>query len=279
MIIRPGNHQHQGARKEQQDAFGFSDLSDEAFVRHGGVLALVADGMGGLLEGAEASRLAIRAFLDSYAKKTADEPIEDALDRSLREANNAVHAFAIERNLAGNCGTTLVAVVAHESGVYWTHAGDSRLYMTDGQSLTPLTEDHIYANKLKKAVEKGLLEPEDTLAHPEREALTSYIGDRTIEIVGKGSLKSSPDGLPQNGFLLLLCSDGLYKTLSEEQILEAYSPDPEKWARTLVETTIAQKRRFQDNVTVLCLAAGTSAPDRSRLKNLQIEFMSPFSLM
>ncbi len=279
MIIRPGNHQHQGARKEQQDAFGFSDLSDEAFVRHGGVLALVADGMGGLLEGAEASRLAIRAFLESYAKKTADERIEDALDRSLREANNAVHAFAIERNLAGNCGTTLVAVVAHESGVYWTHAGDSRLYMTDGQSLTPLTEDHIYANKLKKAVEKGLLEPEDALAHPEREALTSYIGDRTIEIVGKGSLKSSPDGMPPNGFLLLLCSDGLYKTLSEEQILQAYSPDPEEWARTLVETAIAENRRFQDNVTVLCLAASVSVHCRSTLENLEIDLMSSFAMM
>ena len=260
MIIRPGNHQHIGSRKEQQDAFGFSDLSDAAFVKHGGVLALVADGMGGLLEGAEASCIAVFSFLESYGKKNADEPIEDALDRSLQEANNAVHAFALERNLARNCGTTLVAAVAHESGVYWIYAGDSRLYMTDGQSLTPLTEDHIYANKLKKAVEKGLLEPEDAFAHPERDALTSYIGDSVIEIVGKGCLRSSPDGLPLDGFLLLLCSDGLYKTLSEKQILETYTPDPEVWARTLVETTIAQKSLFQDNVTVLCLAAAPLYP-------------------
>lgn len=263
MMIRPGNYQHIGARKEQQDAFGFSDLSDVAFVRHGGVLAIVADGMGGLQEGAETSRIAVRAFLESYGGKNTDERIEDALDRSLREANNSVYAFSVERNLEGNCGTTIVAVVVHESGVYWTHAGDSRLYMTDGQSLTPLTEDHIYANNLKKAVEKGLLRQEDALVHPERDALTSYIGDRTIKIVGKGFLKSSPDGLPPNGFMLLLCSDGLYKTLSEKEILEVYSPDPEEWARALVKSAIAQKYRFQDNVTVLCLAAGALVPRRS----------------
>ena len=128
--------------------------------------------------------------------------------------------------------------------------------MTDGQSLTPLTEDHIYAQTLKHAVEKGMLRLEDALAHPERDALTSYIGDKTIRIVGKGSLKSSSEGLPPNGFMLLLCSDGLYKTLSENEILEVYSPEPEGWARTLVKSAIAQKRLFQDNVTVLCLSVG-----------------------
>ena len=268
MIFRPGNHQHIGARKEQQDAFGFSDLSDAAFVQHGGVLALLADGMGGLQEGATASRIAVRAFIESYTKKSADETIENALDRSLRGTNKAVYTFAVERNLAGNCGTTLVAVVVHESGIYWTYAGDSRLYVTDGQSLTPLTEDHIFANKLQKAVEKGLLEPEDALKHPERDALTSYIGNRTIEIVGKGCLKSSPDGLPPNGFILLLCSDGLYKTLSEEEILAVYSPNPEEWARLLVKRVIKQKRLFQDNVTVLCLAGGSLAPSRTKTKFL-----------
>ena len=264
MNIRPGNHQHIGSRKEQQDAFGFSDLTDAAFVRHGGVLAIVADGMGGLAEGGEAARLAVRTFLESYARKLPAETIEDALDRSILEANSAVRAFAAENGLSGNCGTTLVAAVVHESGVYWTHAGDSRLYMTDGQSLTPLTEDHIYVRKLDKAVEKGILEPEDALSHPEREALTSYIGGEEIETVGRGSLRSAPGGLPTDGFLLLLCSDGLYKTLPEERILEAYSPDPEEWARTLVDMTVAEKRLFQDNVTVLCLAAGTPPPRRQR---------------
>ncbi len=69
MKIRPGNHQHIGTRKEQQDAFAFSDLSDAAFVRHAGMLALLADGMGGLKEGGEASRLAIRAFRNPTPEK------------------------------------------------------------------------------------------------------------------------------------------------------------------------------------------------------------------
>jgi len=260
MKIRPGNHQHIGTRKEQQDAFAFGDLSDAAFLAHGGALAVLADGMGGLKKGGEAARLAVRVFVDSYLAKSADESMEDALERSIQEANRAVHSFAEEHGLEGSCGTTLVAAAVHESGVYWTYAGDSRLYMTDGQSLTPLTEDHVYAVKLDRAAARGRIEPEEALYDPQREALTSYIGARTIETVGRGSLRSAPGGLPDGGFTLLLCSDGLYKSLPEEKILEAYAQDPEEWARALIDAALARGLRSQDNVTVLCLAV---APDNS----------------
>ena len=109
MKILPGNHQHIGTRFEQQDAFAFGDLSDAAFLAHGGALAVLADGMGGLKKGGEAARLAVRVFVDSYLAKSADESMEDALERSIQEANRAVHSFAEEHGLEGSCGTTLVA--------------------------------------------------------------------------------------------------------------------------------------------------------------------------
>src|SRR5258708_1760599 len=95
MIFIPGNAQHIGSRQQQQDAFGFSDLSDAAFRKHGGILSVVADGMGGMAHGDAASKTALRSFLDAYLRKTETEPIPDALQRSLMEANQAVFREAV----------------------------------------------------------------------------------------------------------------------------------------------------------------------------------------
>ncbi|NCB25493.1 MAG: hypothetical protein EOM62_08480 [Bacteroidia bacterium] len=138
MKIFPGNAQHIGARKEQQDAFGISEISDIEFRSHRGVLAVVADGMGGLAEGGKASRLAVKTFLEAYSRKTVDEIIEKALERSILETNEAVYSLALEMGEKDNFGTTLIAAVAHKSGIYWIYAGDSRIYLTDGQALTQL---------------------------------------------------------------------------------------------------------------------------------------------
>ena len=74
MIVCPGNSQHIGARSSQQDAFGFSDKDDLAFVVHGGVLAVVADGMGGMANGGETSHFAGTAFLRAHTAKQGAEP-------------------------------------------------------------------------------------------------------------------------------------------------------------------------------------------------------------
>lgn len=252
MKIFPGNAQHIGARKEQQDAFGISEISDIEFRSHRGVLAVVADGMGGLAEGGKASRLAVKTFLESYSKKAADEAIEKALERSILETNEAVYSLALEMGEKDNFGTTLIAAVAHKSGIYWIYAGDSRIYLTDGQALTQLTEDHVYGRKLKKAVEKGLLDYDVPLSHPDREALTSYIGAESISEIGKG-FYSGP--LPEN-LSLLLCTDGLFKFIPEKIIIACYSEDPREWAQKLIGAVLREKNPSQDNITAVCLKIG-----------------------
>ena len=252
MIVFPGNAQHIGTRSEQQDAFGISEIGDSEFLSHGGVLAVVADGMGGLAEGGKASRLAIKTFLEAYLRKTAGEPIGDALERSMIETNDAVYSLAVELGEKGNFGTTLIAAVVHESGMYWIYAGDSRIYLTDGQALTQLTEDHVYGRKLKKAAEKGLIDYEMVLYHPDRESLTSYIGDQSVNEIGKG-FHSAP--LPEN-FSLLLCTDGLFKFLPEKRIIECYSDDPREWTQNLVDAVLEEQNPSQDNITAVCLKIG-----------------------
>ena len=128
MRFAAGNAQHIGSRPQQQDAFGFSDPSDARFVTHGGFLGIVADGVGGLTHGLEASQSAVRAFLQAYQQKSESESIPEALRRSLREANAAVLRVASEPSGEG-AGTTLAAAVLHETALYWIAAGDSRIYL------------------------------------------------------------------------------------------------------------------------------------------------------
>src|SRR5690242_21476088 len=94
MRYLPGNAQHIGARQSQQDSFGFGDPDDQAFIAHGGFLAIVCDGMGGMEHGDAASRTAVKAFLEAYARKTPQESIPAALERSVHEANESVVELA-----------------------------------------------------------------------------------------------------------------------------------------------------------------------------------------
>src|SRR5579871_5655494 len=138
MRFLPANAQHIGDRHSQQDSFGFGDPDDRAFTSHGGFVALVCDGMGGMEFGDAASRAAAHAFLDSYKTKTAAESIPGALQRSTRAANDAVVTLAHEYGLSEGMGTTLVAAVLLDASLYYVSVGDSGLFLRRNGSLKML---------------------------------------------------------------------------------------------------------------------------------------------
>lgn len=256
MIVRPGNCQHIGARGSQQDAFGFSDKDDLAFVAHGGVLAVVADGMGGMANGGEASHLAVRAFLHAYMAKQADESVSAAMLRALDEASQAVITLSHQVG-EENVGTTLVAAVIHDDALHWVSVGDSRLYLSRNGQLTQLSEDHVYANDLDRDAANGNISREDAENHPERRSLTSYLGLAQLELVGH-NLEPFPLFA---GDRLLLCSDGLYAALEESEICPLVDREAQQMAEGLVAMILAKDRPNQDNLTVAILACETdSAP-------------------
>jgi protein phosphatase len=246
--IVPCNAQHQGSRGEQQDAFAFSDPKAANAV-HAGFLAMIADGMGGMTSGREASRAATRAFLENYAAKTPEEPIFDALRRAAFRANEAV--LEIGGLSPGSVGTTLAAVAVHEDMLYWLSVGDSRVYILDAGSITQLNDEHNLKSKLRRLARRGLAGADEAERHPQSEALTSYIG---IEELTEIDASSSPLRI-KGGDQVILCTDGLYRTLSEDEIFEtarrAFAGDA---ARLLVEKTIEKRRPNQDNVTVVALS-------------------------
>jgi PPM family protein phosphatase len=111
MSFLPANAQHIGNRSSQQDSFGFGDLDDQEFLDHGGFLAVVCDGMGGMEHGDAASHVAVHSFLEAYRRKTPAESIPEALKRSIHEANDRVVEMAHALGAAESVGTTLVAAV------------------------------------------------------------------------------------------------------------------------------------------------------------------------
>src|SRR5712692_3246879 len=132
MRFLPGNAQHIGARQSQQDSFGFADPDDQAFIAHGGFLAIVCDGMGGMEHGDAASRTAVRAFMDAYQRKAPQETIPAALERSVREANAQVVELALRFGMVEGIGTTLVAASLVDRAMYYISVGDSGLFHVSG---------------------------------------------------------------------------------------------------------------------------------------------------
>jgi protein phosphatase len=252
-VILPGNAQDQGKRREQQDAFTISDPEHAVFLAHAGLLAVVADGMGGMKCGGDASLLAADTMLEAYAVKRPEEPVEEALLRSLHRANRAVLEMACRNGVAGDSGTTLVAAAVLGNRLWWISAGDSRLYLARKGELLRLTEDHVYATELDRSVLLGRISPEEALFHPEREALTSFLG---LEALPEVDRNRNPLRL-EAGDRLLLCSDGLYKFLPQEEtaaiLCDGEQRHPQVQAERLVEATLRKDAPGQDNITVVVL--------------------------
>jgi protein phosphatase len=267
MKIEVGNAQHIGDRQQQQDSFGFSDPTNETFAAHGGFLGVVADGMGGLANGSEASHAAVRTFLRTYESKAPTEAIPDALARSMIAANHEVVALAEQVDSRDGTGTTLAAAVLHGDSLHWISAGDSRVYLCHGNGLIRVTSDHVYARRLNQEVAAGKISRAEAAENAERAALTSFLGDL------KDVDRSLRPFLLSKGDRVFLCSDGLYRALSEAEITTALKNDPQTACDTLVEQTLAKHRKHQDNLTVLALApaeAKTEAPGFSSRRNLII---------
>jgi protein phosphatase len=248
--LRPGNAQHQGARETQQDSFGFSDLDDRLFVAHAGLLGVVADGMGGMAHGGAAGAIAVRTLLQEYAAKPTEEPIPDALLRALRRANDAVVAMAREAGTPDEVGTTAAVVVVHDATLHWIAAGDTRIYLCRDGRLTQVNPDHIYTAELDAKAAAGTISEADAQDDPDRNALTSHLGTARIRQIDR-----SVRPLPLfEGDRVLVCSDGVYRALSPEEMAAPLADNPQRACETLITRVDAKHLERQDNMTAIVIA-------------------------
>ena len=248
--------QHIGDRSYQQDSWGFADADDAGFLAHGGLLAVLCDGMGGMDHGDVASRTAVWAMLEAYHRKSPSASIPAALERSVREANQSVIQAALGLGKTEGVGTTLVAVVLRESSLYFISVGDSAVFHLSQGELRMLNRAHVFGNVLDRAADSGAIPRREAERHPEREALTSFIGIHQLEEIDQNT---QPVQLCA-GETILLASDGMFKTLNAEQMLACLRGDPQSWPQLLVDHTLAQRSPGQDNVTVCTLTVEGVTP-------------------
>jgi PPM family protein phosphatase len=231
-------------RENNEDSYLYWEPAEEDEFRRKGRLAVIADGMGGHEGGQEASSLAVETVREVYDQRFQEDP-QSALVESLAVAHERILDFA-ERNPAfQGMGTTCTAIVVRGRQLYFAHVGDSRLYLVRDAHLSRLTRDHSYVGRL---VESGLVSAADAEHHPQRHILTSALGaGRDVAIDGA----ESGVGL-QDGDDLILCTDGLWGIVTDEELAAAASRNaPAECCAALVK--LARERGGPDNITLQVL--------------------------
>lgn len=207
---------------------------------------LVADGMGGHEEGAFASRLIAESLAQVGMHSRLSKLVDDVEDR-LR----AVHGQLVDRGGEHSVvGSTVAAMVIMQQHSVCLWVGDSRVYRLRESNLEQLTQDHSFVEDL---IEYSGLPREEAERHPDANVITRAVGageelylDARLEEVYPGDR-------------YLICSDGLYRELSEREIAEQMlSADCRQTCDSLVN--LALDRGAQDNVTVVMIAIDDTNP-------------------
>ena len=242
-----GNTHNIGARENQEDAFGISDLSDERQCRERGVLCVVADGMGGLSKGEEVSAAVVSAMRERF-QNAPDGCTPPQLRLSLTEqANEAVNMLT--GGVAGQCGSTMLAVLVRFDQLWFASVGDSRICLCRGGSLLQLTREHTYAVDLDMSAGKGAITFEEAADNSQRHALTRYIGMGALEGI---DFNMRPVRLLP-GDRVILMSDGVFNALSDAEIASALRGSAQEAACALESAVLAKQAPRQDNFTAIIL--------------------------
>ncbi len=228
-----------GGREKNEDRMGYS------YTRGSG-LFLLADGMGGHPDGEVAAHLALQSMSATY-QKVCDSVIEDVSD-FLTDAVMAAHRdilrYALERGMEDTPRTTIVAAFVQSGVAHWVHCGDSRLYMVRGTEVIARTRDHSYQER-RPGSSTGPL----TVHQANRNILFTCLGSPTkpiLEVMGPVPL--------QQGDKILLCSDGLWGSLTDDDIVLHLGSKPVAHAvPDLVEAALETAGSKSDNVTVIAM--------------------------
>lgn len=237
MAIRVANMSHTGlVRDVNEDYFGYYHIGEYDIL-------IIADGMGGHRGGKVASKVAVdsvREYFETHLKE--GHPVESLIDESLNTANRMIRDFASANISLYGMGATVILLVVFRNSAYFRHLGDCRLYLIRNKQIRRLTKDHTLVQKL---LDDGIITYAESLLHPERNIVSKALGGRlylefdepvqTIEL--------------EKGDRLLMCSDGLFDSMSDEEILElSKEGDLKECVKRLVDE--ANRRGGNDNITV-----------------------------
>lgn len=239
--VTPYNAQHIGTREEQQDYFAYSDLFNKKEQKEIGMVAVLSDGMGGMANGRRASHTATDVFLNTYRQCGIDN-IYNRMVFSVNKANEAVKSI-------GQAGATLAVIVIKDWSLRWVSVGDSRIYLYRQGNLVRLNKEHKYESVLSDMVLRGEMSVQEAVNNPNREALTSYLGIDTLE-----EIDIHTEDFPlYRGDSILICSDGLYRAVTDNEIADIISKADDDVCDVMIRCALSKGIRKQDNITVMLL--------------------------
>lgn len=240
-----------GNRKYQQDELYVSCKSKKlAANRKNRVLAVVCDGMGGMADGGRASRTAVQMMARAFQKveKAPELNIPQFFRQGIYAIDRTIASFPKENGKGS--GTTMVACIAEDNKLYWASVGDSRIYIIRGTQIRQVTTDHNYGYTLQVMRAAGQITEEEFMAARHKEALVSFLGMGNISLM---DIRQEPFEM-QFGDVVMLCSDGVTKTLSDERIQKIIAElKPEESAEALINAATHENTHSQDNTSVVLL--------------------------
>lgn len=237
--ISIGESQIKGRRDEQEDSFATASNAN-------GILAVLADGMGGYSGGKQASRLVVDTFLDEFNHTEIDSVSEFFKNTSVL-CNNKLLAFSKETRT----GSTLAAAMISKGYLDWVSIGDSAIILFRNGEICNLNKKHNFKSMLEEQYQSGKISKRELLQNPRKNLLTSYIGYEGFHDIEQN--KTTMKLLP--GDQILLCSDGVYNSLTEMELEKILSLGlkPDKTVDKVMESIQKKNYHNQDNATLIIL--------------------------
>ncbi len=238
--ITIGNEQIIGKRKEQEDSFS-------TVITEKGIMAVLADGIGGYSKGKIASSIAVNTFMHEFLKLSEIAHIENFFKKTAKTANKEI----MEKIRGVKSGTTIAAVIIHENYLYWASVGDSAIALFRKGEFINLNKKHIFESLLQEQYLSGKISKEAILNNPMKKKLTDYIGHDEFKDI---EINKYPIELKQ-GDKIILCSDGVYNSISEfemEKVLEK-NIEPFKASEEIINIINKKNYPKQDNATIIIL--------------------------
>ena len=243
-----------GGREINQDRVAWLATADA-------VLLVVADGMGGHLQGEVAAQIAIDTFSERF-RDEAQTLLSDPA-RFLATTLNRVHQTIVRYTAACRIPshaaprTTCIACVVQHGQATWAHAGDSRLYLIHGKEQTTggvvRTRDH---SVVQRMVDDGMLSHADAASHPLRNRVFSCLGGDELPHV-----EVSPTVALEDGDLIALCTDGAWAPLGDALVNELRRSPLSASVPRLLDAAEKAAGPRADNLTLLVMRWEAPDPD------------------
>jgi protein phosphatase len=219
---------------------------DSYYIDPSGRFFVVADGMGGHAGGEIASKIAvdaIRACLEALWE--IEEDTQTLMQEAIFKANQEIIRDQSANPVRSDMGTTIVVLVFRNEQPWFCHIGDSRLYRLRGAKLEQISDDHTW---IARAIQTGVVNPEDAKTHPWRHMLLQCLGREDVKSITAQAIEWQP------GDRFLICSDGLTEELSDDRITHHLKSirNCQQAAQALIES--AKLRGGRDNITVVIVS-------------------------